>query len=297
MGHDEINEEPPEDYISEFEQRRELFNQIRDYHDTNLGPSCSSFDHASVAVLMILPSERLSDLLQITKSREATFAADMVASTLFTKSGAPSRPFWQGETLHVEDSTPDVRHPRLLWRRSILSKTTATRAESKRERILSPTPIEPSSPSIMYPLSFVQSAEAPEKVSLVIKRLRLHWMKKATIKPTDQVLQEDLDEALAQAGISRNEGWGAQPLWRSSGIPLITGQVFAIKALDPEDLPSFELLELSWTFLRVASMCGGGTEEDLDSNGDTADGNSRYCHAWLASDASAGAGEDIKEDF
>ena len=47
-------------------------------------------------------------------------------------------------------------------------------------------------------------------------------------------------------------------------MPIETGQTFVIRAEKPEDLPSFELLELQWNLLRVAAICGAADIRDQD---------------------------------
>ncbi|KAK4458993.1 hypothetical protein QBC42DRAFT_184574, partial [Cladorrhinum samala] len=45
---------------------------------------------------------------------------------------------------------------------------------------------------------------------------------------------------------------------RESGLPIRTGQTFTILAEDSDhkEVPSWDLLDLSWNFLRVAAICG-----------------------------------------
>ncbi|KAK3945642.1 hypothetical protein QBC46DRAFT_371261 [Diplogelasinospora grovesii] len=88
-----------------------------------------------------------------------------------------------------------------------------------------------------------------------------HWLKKAILKPRGEI-REDQD-ILVQAGLV-DQSWGANLEHRRSGVPIQTGQTFIIRAENPEDLPSFELLELQWNLLRVAAICGAADATDED---------------------------------
>lgn len=79
-----------------------------------------------------------------------------------------------------------------------------------------------------------------------------HWLKDARLKPKDRITGDDF---LTQAGLT-DQNWGKGLAHRKSGMPVRTGQIFHIRADDPEHLPSFELLELQWNLLRVAAISG-----------------------------------------
>ncbi|CAK7273948.1 hypothetical protein SEPCBS119000_005919 [Sporothrix epigloea] len=49
---------------------------------------------------------------------------------------------------------------------------------------------------------------------------------------------------------------------RESGLPLQIGYIVTIRAEDPEDLPSFDLLEMQWDLLRIAAMSGAAEAQD-----------------------------------
>lgn len=73
-----------------------------------------------------------------------------------------------------------------------------------------------------------------------------------------------MDNILATAGLSDNTAWGEEGLARrESGLRIETGQTFVLKTDDPENLPSFELLQLSWDLLRIAAICGAAESDDM----------------------------------
>jgi hypothetical protein len=49
-------------------------------------------------------------------------------------------------------------------------------------------------------------------------------------------------------------------------VNIRTGQTFLLRADNPEDKPSWELLEMQWNLLRVAAICGAAdvTEDYYD---------------------------------
>ncbi len=57
-------------------------------------------------------------------------------------------------------------------------------------------------------------------------------------------------------GTTGTMAWGSGLAHRESGVPIDNGQTFVIRAEKPEDLPSFEMLELQWNLLRIAAICG-----------------------------------------
>ncbi|CAK7273591.1 hypothetical protein SEPCBS119000_005739 [Sporothrix epigloea] len=73
-----------------------------------------------------------------------------------------------------------------------------------------------------------------------------------------------LDDISALCGGGTDfESWGRPPVaHRKSGLPLETGQIFTIRAENPEDLPSFDLLEMQWDLLRIAAMSGAAEAQD-----------------------------------
>lgn len=95
--------------------------------------------------------------------------------------------------------------------------------------------------------------------------MQWHWLRATPLKPKD-IVRGDQD-ILVQAGLT-DQKWGANLAHRKSGVPIQTGQTFIIRADDPEDLPSFELLELQWNLLRIAAICGAAEATDEDYLGD-----------------------------
>ncbi|KAF4984340.1 hypothetical protein FZEAL_451 [Fusarium zealandicum] len=93
--------------------------------------------------------------------------------------------------------------------------------------------------------------------------VQFHWLKTGNFKPRDHISR---DSYLRLASLDGPDGmaWGDRLAHRKSGLPIETGQTFIIKAEHPDDLPSFELLQLQWDLLRVAAMCGAGEASDDD---------------------------------
>lgn len=98
-----------------------------------------------------------------------------------------------------------------------------------------------------------------------------HWLKRTTLKPTT-IIRADDDDFLARAGLV-DQSWGEQLAHRRSGMTVRTGQTFTITADDPEDIPSFELLQMHWDLLRIAAISGaaGLVDEDYLSDDDYGD--------------------------
>ncbi|CAK7269539.1 hypothetical protein SEPCBS119000_003619 [Sporothrix epigloea] len=93
-------------------------------------------------------------------------------------------------------------------------------------------------------------------------KVQLHWLRRAGTTP-DAPSTESLHDLslLCGGGKDGNDidfhSWGEQPLaHRKSGLPLRTGQIFTIRAQDPEDLPSYDLLDMRWNLQRIAVMSG-----------------------------------------
>jgi hypothetical protein len=96
-----------------------------------------------------------------------------------------------------------------------------------------------------------------------------HWLKKPVLKP--KVVIRTGYDPLLQAGLI-DQNWGDCLAHRKSGMPIRTGQTFTIRAENPEDLPSWDLLQLQWDLLRVAAICGAAdvTDDYYDSDDDHA---------------------------
>ncbi|CAK7273589.1 hypothetical protein SEPCBS119000_005738 [Sporothrix epigloea] len=107
-------------------------------------------------------------------------------------------------------------------------------------------------------------------------KVQLHWLRRSITKPKT-VSDGSFDDISSLCGGENDyQSWGQPPVaHRKSGLPLRTGQIFTIRAEDPEDLPSFELLEMQWDLQRIAAMSGAaepednsfGEEEDEDEDG------------------------------
>ncbi len=87
-----------------------------------------------------------------------------------------------------------------------------------------------------------------------------NWLKRTRLLPRIEVGQAQ-DTFLALAAL-KDAAWGSCLAHRRSGVPIETGQTFVIRAEKPEDLPSFEMLEMQWNLLRVAAICGAADVPD-----------------------------------
>ncbi|KAM0426986.1 hypothetical protein ACHAPT_007884 [Fusarium lateritium] len=129
----------------------------------------------------------------------------------------------------------------------------------------------------------------PLEVSETGIRVQFHWLKRSPFKPKSVLTGVDIHD---QAGLDDSQ-WGHELFFhRKSGMPLETGQVFHISAQNPADIPSFELLQLSWDLLRVAAISGAGeaSEEDYwDSDDDDDYGDVPFYQLEEEEDAFSGA--------
>lgn len=86
-----------------------------------------------------------------------------------------------------------------------------------------------------------------------------HWLKRSVLKPM-VLIQPEIDPRL-QAGIT-DQSWGNGIAHRKSGVQIRTGQIFLIRANNPEDKVSRDLLQLHWDLLRVAAISGAADVTD-----------------------------------
>ncbi|KAL7933229.1 hypothetical protein V8C35DRAFT_305245 [Trichoderma chlorosporum] len=114
--------------------------------------------------------------------------------------------------------------------------------------------------------------------------VQFYWLNESYWKPDDTCPPFDYFEILARTGgVYPGKLWGSKLAHRPSGLRLETGQVFTVTSLDPNHLPSRELLELSWDLVRVAAICGASGELREDSSTDE-DGDDYYCEDDAISD-------------
>jgi hypothetical protein len=100
--------------------------------------------------------------------------------------------------------------------------------------------------------------------------VQFHWLKPSQSKPTDNgdIFYFKGATAFDTANLGTQQ-WGNILAHRMSGLFLETGQTFTLTADDPNHVPNFELLKLSWDLLRVIAICGAAaepTEEDDDDD-------------------------------
>ncbi|CAK7228553.1 hypothetical protein SBRCBS47491_006944 [Sporothrix bragantina] len=119
----------------------------------------------------------------------------------------------------------------------------------------------------LKPLSVSAPGQQPELV------VQFHWLKRHRTRPAPKDLHEyDTAITAMSGGDTDILRWGA-PLvaHRRSGVRIQTGQLFTIRADTPEQLPSFELLQLQWDMMRISAMCGAADVYDDEYNDDDSD--------------------------
>ncbi|KXX80332.1 hypothetical protein MMYC01_204672 [Madurella mycetomatis] len=84
-----------------------------------------------------------------------------------------------------------------------------------------------------------------------------HWLKRSVLKP-NVYIRPNID-ILHQAGVI-DRRWGDTLAHRESGVLIQTGQTFILQR--HEHMPSWELLEMQWNLLRVAALCGAADVMD-----------------------------------
>ncbi|PTB65594.1 hypothetical protein BBK36DRAFT_1141549 [Trichoderma citrinoviride] len=87
-----------------------------------------------------------------------------------------------------------------------------------------------------------------------------HWLQKSELSPRMMIPPNAKYEKYVCRHIC--DSWGSMK--HVFGNSPQTGQVFTIRVEDPEQLPSFELLELQWDLLRVAAISGAGNFDAQD---------------------------------
>lgn len=94
--------------------------------------------------------------------------------------------------------------------------------------------------------------------------VQFHWLKCHQIKPTTQ-FDGNFNDFMKKAGLEDNSAWGDILAYGKDGMPLRTGQIFTLKADkdNPELVPSFELLKLSWDMLRIIAISGAAEPKEL----------------------------------
>jgi len=99
----------------------------------------------------------------------------------------------------------------------------------------------------------------PDDSSIVVQ---WHWLEATALRPRDRTSRFDSTASILESAGLADKSWGACLARGESRVPIRTGQVFTIRAQDPADLPSWDLLELSWNLLRVAAICGAANADD-----------------------------------
>lgn len=97
--------------------------------------------------------------------------------------------------------------------------------------------------------------------------VQIHWLKHHPMKCSN-IFHGTMDGWLRKVGLENNSTWGNITSHRWSGIPTETGQTFILKAENPEHVPNFELLKLSWDLLRITAISGAAEPQDLSNDDD-----------------------------
>ena len=108
-----------------------------------------------------------------------------------------------------------------------------------------------------YPKLALKPLRTLSNGSIVVQ---FHWLKQHSLKPS--FVAGSFEEFMAKAGLSDNQSWGKEWFFTKGGNDLETGQTFVLGAEDPENAPSFLLLELSWNILRLAAISGAANLSD-----------------------------------
>ncbi|CAK7273585.1 hypothetical protein SEPCBS119000_005736 [Sporothrix epigloea] len=120
-----------------------------------------------------------------------------------------------------------------------------------------------------------------------IIKLHMHWLRRPSTR-SNLFSDGGFDDISSLCGGDGDyRSWGRPPVaHRKSGLPLRTGQIFTVRAEDPDDLPYFELLEMQWDLLRIAAMSGAAEAQDEEWYEDEEDlGGAEICVFSDVSDA------------
>lgn len=99
--------------------------------------------------------------------------------------------------------------------------------------------------------------------------VQLHWLNQSEYTPDSDVNSDWINILISKTGIKKCQSWGYIPAHRASGLSLDTGQTFVLESENPDHVPSFQLLKLSWDLSRVAAICGAAREPWDPSDDDT----------------------------
>lgn len=104
--------------------------------------------------------------------------------------------------------------------------------------------------------------------------VQFHYLKSHNQRSPTIMQSGTMDAWLSKMRLENNSAWGNEiTIHRQSGIPLETGQTFVIKADNPNHLPNFELLKLSWDMLRIIAISGAAEPQDLSNDDCSGDGD------------------------
>ncbi|CAK7275585.1 hypothetical protein SEPCBS119000_006752, partial [Sporothrix epigloea] len=271
----------PQHYICDAEERRRLFAEIKPFF-----PFVVEANSTVLAVFMVCP---LSELRSLAESL-SEYDVSSEDGRLRYECSPPYFSLWFG----LRDACVAIagflaKPTRKTTPRTASPVTTPRGVAQKRKRKASegqsgtPSPLHKRVlPANTEGGPAVRSAEpvsqeipavspsTPEKTVLIPASPAIRSHNAATRAKTrddrrpTMLSSGSLDEISALCGGGTDsESWGRPPVaHRKSGLPLETGQIFTIRAEDPEDLPSFELLELQWDLLRIAAMSGPAEAQD-----------------------------------
>ncbi|KAK4149251.1 hypothetical protein C8A00DRAFT_47097 [Chaetomidium leptoderma] len=283
--------EPVQDYITEVDARRALFDEFR----AICQPYYMDAPNATIlALFMVAPLSEIRTLLQTireTRLQPARHFAASVPTAILNEPGtpAPSDSVTRGQFSHqVKErdghicvfsgmSDPAAAHifpfatsknRNFAYLNEMLAYFWDSKTSFTWRRMFESPAITQSAKngiSMSHQIHFwfdnarfalKPLRETPEGVVV-----QWHWLKRSILKPLVYVHPDH--DILLQAGVTdHGQNWGDNLAHRKSGVTIRTGQTFLLRAEKPEDMPSWDLLEMQWNLLRIAAISGAADVTD-----------------------------------
>ncbi|KAG7290736.1 hypothetical protein NEMBOFW57_000739 [Staphylotrichum longicolle] len=243
--------EPVADYITDLEERCRLFDQLRQLHQKlNQSPP----NAATLGFVMVAPLSEIHDGEPLGMGGWNKRGGD-TGNRCLDPAAAHVFPFATSEKKQFGSIAGLLQ---AFWG---ADKANAWRRHFEEARIpQSPKNYLSMSHQIHFWFDNARLALKPLRQSPNEIVVQWHWLKKSSFLPRTEISQAQ-DTFLHHARLN-DVTWGSCLAHRRSGVPIQTGQTFVIRAEKPEDLPSFELLEMQWNLLRVAAICGAADVSD-----------------------------------
>ncbi|CAK7273581.1 hypothetical protein SEPCBS119000_005732 [Sporothrix epigloea] len=269
--------EQPHHYITDVEERKMLFSKIRQLLSQTIGVNSTvlalfmviplsemrplverlaEYDPSSEAVLgrFILSStykSLISDLqfashsIAIFLAKQTAIIASKIPSATTTPESATKKRKREANTAQPE--TPSPLQKQVLTS-SAESQPAIEPGETARQKSSPTSQILPGKTGSVPGSPASRSRDAVNRAYRTRRPIRtldpctikvqLHWLRRSTTKPTAVSYDTSNDISSLCGGETDYQSWGRAPVaYRFYGIPLRTGQIFTIRANDPEDLP------------------------------------------------------------